>query len=190
MLPVYSGRDLSSLFYAIYRFLNNSYQNIILRLFSMLYLVSETRISFGLLNTGGPKTDPMCNHESAKDCEHLPMAGARSSHGATSCLLETQSKLARTSINLRFTVEVKFNAFFCTDLQKNRPGRNSKRTSMSGCFSNTRLNEVYAWDLFLRRRLPKTVITQPAHTIYSSFWLPSLLEQLPSFLSWASLVAA
>lgn len=42
-LPLYSGRDLSSIFYAIYNLLNNSYQDISLTAFSRLYLFSATR---------------------------------------------------------------------------------------------------------------------------------------------------
>lgn len=182
MLPVHSSRDLSSLFYANYNFLDNSYQNITLRAFSRLYLFSETRFLFELLNPGRPKAYSMCNQETTIDCEYLPMTGARSSHGATSHLLGAKQTSMDLSIALKFTVEVKFNTFLCTDLQKTRPGRNSERTFMSGFLPITGSYEVYARDLFLK--------TQPAHVIYSSYSLPSLLEQFSSFLSWTSLVAA
>lgn len=46
----------------------------------------------------------MCNQETGKDCEHLPMAGTRS---AISCLLG--KKINLLWISIKFTAEVKLN---------------------------------------------------------------------------------
>lgn len=88
----YAG-TLSSLFYAIFNF---QIPNITLRVFFRLHLFSKIR----------PKTYSTCNQETTKDCEHLPMTGARST---ISCLLEKKRSLLWISINFKFTVEIKLN---------------------------------------------------------------------------------